>query len=155
MLPRAESTTNLANTMNVGLKFDVSPEDDGYLTLRISAWNGSFGGKATVYVDAEQLKETAIQLRGFPVSPSDIRELSFGEFGPKCAGGAAGLRFYCINGRGHARLHATIESDHDRAGNAEFARMTLSIEPAALDRFVEGLDKLDPQKAAQVFMEGK
>jgi hypothetical protein len=33
--------------------------------------------------------------------------------------------------------------------------MTLSIEPAALDRFVEGLDKLDPKKEAQVFMEGK
>jgi hypothetical protein len=68
MLPPGASIANLAITMNVGLKFDVFPEDDGYLTLRISAWNGSFGGKATVYVDAKQLKETAIQLRGFPVS---------------------------------------------------------------------------------------
>ena len=141
--------------MKIGLKFDIPPEDDTYLKIRISAWNGSFGGEAAIYVDTVQPKETAAQLRGFPVSLSDVRELSFGKFGPKWAGGAASLRFYCINGSGHARLDAKIESDYDQAGKAESVTMTLSIEPAALDRFVQGLDKLDPKEGAQVFLEGK
>ena len=141
--------------MNVGLKFDIPPEDDSYLKIRISAWNGSFGGDAAIYVDTERLKETASELRGFPASVSDVRELSFGGFGPRCAGGAASLRFYCIDGSGHARLDAKIESDYDRAGKAESVTMTLSIEPAALDRFVQALDKLDPKEGAQVFLEGK
>jgi hypothetical protein len=124
------------------------------MEIRISAWNGFFGGTAELYVGIEQMNDVATKLRGFPVNLSDVREVTIGGFGPEWAGGAASMRFYCIDGKGHACIEAKIESDYNSSGKAQSVVMTLFIEPAALDRFVQGLDKLEPEKGGQVFLEG-
>ncbi|HEX3435283.1 MAG TPA: hypothetical protein VHT24_00835 [Pseudacidobacterium sp.] len=87
---------------------------------------------------------TATLLAGFPVDLEDRREVIFGAFGPKSAGGAMNLKFSCIDGVGHCQLHVTIEADYDRRDLlAERVEMLCAFEPAALDQFVEQMRKLN------------
>lgn len=71
--------------------------------LTASAWNGSFGGSTYVWVAQGDLADAAKLLAGFPVSLEDKREVTFGAFGPKSAGGAMTLQFACIDGAGHCQ----------------------------------------------------
>jgi len=72
--------------------------------VRLSAWNGLFGGSANIYAAIGELSESAQKLTGFPRNPSDKRILEFGAFAPKAAGGAATLSFYCVDSAGHASV---------------------------------------------------
>ena len=112
--------------------------------LKVSAWNGSFGGSTSVWVGQGNLANAATLLAGFPVSLEDKREVTFGAFGPESAGGAMTLQFACIDGVGHCRLHVTMEADYDR-GNllAERVEMLSALEPAALDQFVRQMRELN------------
>jgi hypothetical protein len=112
--------------------------------LKASVWNGSFGGSTCVWVGRGNLADAATLLAGFPVSLEDKREVTFGAFGPKSAGGAITLKFACIDGAGHCQLHATMESDYDRWDLlAERVEMLSVFEPAALDRFVIQMRELN------------
>jgi hypothetical protein len=64
--------------------------------LRVSAWNGSFGGSTCVYVGQGDLADAATLLAGFPVSLEDKREVTFGAFGSDSAGGGidSAIRVY-------------------------------------------------------------
>lgn len=88
--------------------------DTDVVELMVSGWNGSFGGATCLYVAQGELADAATLLAGFPVNVEDKREVTFGAFGPKSAGGAMTLRFSCINGVGHCQLHVTIEGNYDR-----------------------------------------
>ncbi len=138
--------------MNKGLQIDVKWFDNDLLEVRITAWNGAFGGAADVYLSIGGLRETADKLSGFPRNPTDKRELLFGRFGPGQAGGAVGMRFYCADGAGHAYVESKIESDNQIAGVNECVVLPLLIEPAALDSFVEDLRRLDAEKAGTAFL---
>jgi hypothetical protein len=139
---------------DVGFQFEVIYKDDHLLEVRISAWNGTFGGAAEVYVGIDQLKETATKLQRFPLDPSDVREVTFGGFGPKSAGGGVRMRFYCADRAGHTYVDSRIESDYDSAGKAQSVIMTLTIEPAAVDSFVEELGRLGADQAGQAYLKG-
>jgi len=118
--------------------------DVDVVELRVSAWNGSFGGSTCVYVGQGDLADAATLLAGFPVSLEDKREVTFGAFGSDSAGGALTLRFACIDGAGHCQLHVTMEADHDRRDLlAERVEMLSTLEPAALDQFVEQMRELN------------
>ena len=112
--------------------------------LEVFAWNGSFGGSTCLYIGQGELADTAKLLTGFPVSLADQRDITFGAFGPKFAGGAMSLNFSCIDGAGHCQLHVTIEAVYDSrdlmAGRVE---MLCAFEPAALDQFVEQMRELN------------
>src|SRR5713101_5881662 len=96
--------------MDVGFQFEVMYKDVHLVEVRISAWNGSFGGVADVYLGLDQLEETATKLRGFPSDPSDVREATFGAFGPTSPPGRrVSMRFYCADKSGHAYVDSTIE----------------------------------------------
>jgi len=139
---------------DVGFQFEIIYKDVHLLEIRISAWNGSFGGTADVYVGIDQLKETAAKLQRFPLDPSDVREVTFGGFGSKSAGGAVSMRFYCADRAGHTYVDSKIESDYDSAGKAQSVIMTLTIEPAAVDSFVEELGQLGANQAGQAHLKG-
>lgn len=62
---------------DVGFQFEIIYKDIHLLEIRISAWNGRFGGTADVYVGLDHINETTNKLQGFPFDPSDIREVSF------------------------------------------------------------------------------
>jgi hypothetical protein len=139
---------------DIGFQFEIVYEDVHLLEIRISAWNGSFGGTARVYIGLDQLKETAIKLRKFPLDPSDVREVTLGEFGPNSAGGAVSMRFYCADRAGHTYVDSRIESGYDSTGKAQSVFMTVNIEPAALDSFVEELGQLGADQAGRAHLKG-
>ena len=129
--------------MDIGFRVEVVWSDTDIFEIRVSAWNGSFGGSADVYVAIGGLKEAAAKLEGFPRSASDSRELVFGGFGKEWAGGAVNMRFYCPDAAGHAFVVAKIESDHDKTHGAQSVVLFVPIEAAAVDTFVEGLRRLE------------
>jgi hypothetical protein len=139
---------------HIGFRFQIIYKDEHLLKVRISAWNGSFGGAADIYADADQLKEAASDLQRFPRDLSDVREITFGEFGPKSAGGAISMRFYCADRAGHAYVDSRIESEYDPAGKAQSVTMILTIEPAAVDAFVQELGWLGADRADQACLKG-
>jgi len=138
----------------VGLQFEIIYKDVHLLEIRISAWNGSFGGSANVYVGLDQLTEVAEKLQRFPLSPSDVRELTLGAFGPESAGGAVSMRFYCGDRAGHTYVDSKIESACDPVGKAQSVFMTVPIEPAAVDSFIQQLGQLGTDQAGQAFLTG-
>jgi hypothetical protein len=114
--------------------------------LRVSAWNGSFGGSTCLYVGQGDLAAAATLLAGFPESIKDRREVIFGAFGPKSAGGGMILTFACADGAGHCKLRVRIQADanYDRPELVvEQVEMLCSFEPAALDLFVKQMHELD------------
>jgi hypothetical protein len=130
--------------MNRCVSLSYRYHDFDVVELKVSAWNGSFGGTACVWVGQGALADAARLLAGFPVSLSDKREVTFGAFGPKSAGGVVTLQFECIDGAGHCQLHVTMESDYEpRDRFAERVEMLSVFEPAALDQFVEQMRELN------------
>jgi hypothetical protein len=99
--------------MDRSLRLEYWYHDVDIVELRVSAWNGSFGGATCLYVGQGDLADTAAVLAGFPVNVKDEREVTFGAFGPNSAGGAMALRFSCRDGAGHCQLHITIEADFE------------------------------------------
>lgn len=49
----------IAKTMEVGFKFEYVNRDTHVLQVRVSGWNGAFGGVADVYVEIRRLDEVA------------------------------------------------------------------------------------------------
>ena len=118
--------------------------DSDIVELRVSAWNGSFGGSTCLYVAQGELADSATILAGFPENVKDKREVTFGAFGPNSAGGAMALRFSCRDGAGHCQLHITIEADYElRDSPAQRVEFLSAIEPAALDLFAEQMRVLN------------
>jgi hypothetical protein len=96
--------------MDRGIRLEFLWNDADIVEVRVSAWNGLFGGSADIYVGIGELAESAEKIKDFPLSPSDKRTLEFGAFAPKAAAGAAtlsfllsGLRRPCIS-RGENRI---------------------------------------------------
>lgn len=131
------------NTMEIGFRFEVKWTDADVFEIRISAWNGAFGGSTAVYVPIGGLNEAATKIEGFPRHPSDNRELQFGAFGPEWAGGAVNMLFYCRDAAGHALVDARIESQHGGTPNAQSALFFLPVEATAVDAFVADLRRLE------------
>ena len=140
--------------MDRGFQFDVKWHDNDMLEVCIGAWNGAFGGAVDVYVAIGKLRQAAEALEGFPRSATDKREVVFGNFGRKWAGGAASMRFYCADGAGHACVESRMESDGQVAGVTQSAVLVLGIEPAALDSFVEDLRRLEAQQRGTARLRG-
>jgi hypothetical protein len=136
----------------VGFQFQANWFDSDLIQLRISAWNGTFGGTADIYEAIGDLEEAAAQLRGFPRDPSDRRELIFGNFDRKCAGGGVRMRFHCIGGAGHSYVEATIDSNSESAGTIQTAVLSISVEAAAIDVFVRELEAVGANRAGTAFL---
>ncbi len=118
-------------------------KDADIAEVRLSAWNGRFGGSTDIYVGIGELGESAEKLRGFPRTPSDKRTLEFGGFVPEAAGGGASLSFYCRDSAGHASVDVKIESDDRERIPAQSVHLVVAVEPAAVDLFVSDLRRLE------------
>jgi hypothetical protein len=140
------------NTMEIGFRCEVEWRDADVLEIRIFGWNGAFGGSTAVYVPLGGLKEAAAKVEGFPRHPSDKRELQFGVFGHKWAGGAVNMLFYCSDAAGHALVEAKIESEHGRTPKAESALFFVSVEATAVDAFVADLRRLEADQSGTAIL---
>jgi len=68
--------------MDTGIRLEFLWNDADIVEVRLSAWNGLFGGSANIYAAIGGLSESAQKLKGFPRNPSDKRILEFGAFAP-------------------------------------------------------------------------
>jgi hypothetical protein len=132
--------------MEIGFRFEVRWSDADVFDIRISAWNGAFGGSAAVYVPIGGLAEAATKVEGFPRHPLDKRELRFGAFGPEWAGGAVSMVFYCKDAAGHALVEARIESEHRGTPKAQSALFFAPVEATAVDALVADLRRLEADR---------
>src|SRR6266481_2168312 len=98
--------------MEVGIEFQLIWHDNDVLNLRVSAWNGDFGGVAEIYEGVGDLHVAASNLRGFPNNPSDRREIVFGNFDRKRAAGGVSMRFHGVEGPRHANVDASVSSHY-------------------------------------------
>ena len=146
-------TRQFAN--EVGFRLEVIYADADLFELRVSAWNGAFGGATDLYVEVDGLGQIASKIAGFPKNPADVREFTLGAFGREFAGGAMNMRFYCIDQAGHAYVESRIESDAESAKVWQVATLVMPVEAAAIDRFVEDLRRLEKEKSGVALLEGR
>jgi len=140
--------------VDIGFQIKVIYADKDLIELRVSAWNGAFGGSADVYVGIGQLEQIADKLQGFPNGLSDTREVILGVFGPNSAGGALSIRFYCADRSGHTWVDSKIESDYEPLGKAQSVILSLPIEAAAVDSFIEEIRRLGADRAGTAHLRG-
>ena len=140
---------------DVGFQFEIIYKDAHLLEVRISAWNGAFGGVADVYIGLDHLTEIAAMLRGFPKNSLDVREVTFGAFGPKSVPGRrVSMRFYCADKSGHAYVDSIIESDYNAANKVQSVTLSLHIEAAAVDAFVKDMHRIGIEKTGTGYLKG-
>jgi hypothetical protein len=139
----------------VGFRLAVIYSDEDLNEIRVSAWNGNFGGAADIYMEIGGLTEVAAKLVGFPRGPSDVREFTLGAFGREFAGGAVSMRFYCIDQAGHSYVESRIESGTESAKVWQAATLVMPVEAASIDRFVENLRRLEKEKSGIALLEGR
>lgn len=130
----------------VGFQIDVIWQDEDLFEIRVSAWNGQFGGTAEIYMEIGGLEAFAKKLSAFPRNPEDMREIVLGSFGREFAGGAVSMKFYCADKAGHAYVESKIESGFESAGVVQFAIISMPVEAAAIDLFVSDLRRLETER---------
>lgn len=128
--------------MQQGIWLELVWRDAEVLEISVRARNASFAGSVCVYTSAEQLRTFAERIEGFPSASSDEQDTILGGFGPKWAGGAVSMRFFCEDSVGHSFVEVQLESGQRTADVAEFCRILLSIEASGIDRFVPQIEAL-------------
>lgn len=145
----------VAPTMpETGVRISVIYTDEHLIELQVSASNGVFAGQVDVYADVDAPAEFARTLRGFPTSPNDIREFDLGNLSNQSAGGGAGFRFRCVDSVGHAVVELKLRSDLLRDGGLiDDARFHIRVEAAAVDAFVEQIERMEAVVGQSAFLE--
>jgi hypothetical protein len=129
--------------MGIGIDIRVILKDRDMFELRVRASNGEFTAQAEMYVDLNSCRDMASVLRGFPTDKTDFREFALGTFKKDHAGGGARVRFWCLDSVGHSAVQVHIRNDGRRNGRTEAeAAFDIPVEPAAVDSFVEQLEKM-------------
>lgn len=152
---RSSDVRTRQSASQVGFRLEVIYADVDIIEIRVSAWNGSFGGATDLYVAVDGLSKIATKLGGFPKNPADVREFTLGAFEREFAGGAVSMKFYCIDQAGHAYVESRIESDTESAKVWQVATLVMPVEAAAVDRFVEDLRQLEKEKSGVALLEGR
>jgi hypothetical protein len=140
---------------SVGIEFQAIRFDNDLIELCVFGWNGSFGGTVALYEGIGDLEQAAEQLRGFPRNPTDGRELIFGNFDPKYAGGGVKMRFHCIGGAAHSHVEVTLLSGSQSAGTKQTALLSIPVEAAAIDTFVQELNALGVNRTGKAYLHGR
>ena len=140
--------------MEVGFKFEDIYRDADVLEVRVSGWNGAFGGVADIYIGSGRLGEVATLLQGFPSSVTDNREFTLGAIGGEFAGGGINLRFRTCGGAARVVVESRIEANSDSAAPRQSVVLVLPTEAAAIDSFVEELRGIDRNQATVARVRG-
>jgi hypothetical protein len=70
-----------------GIEFEVIWPDQDMIEYQVTCSNGPFRGTAKMYLAQDDLSKAAEILNGFPSNIKDSRDVEFGTFDPKAAGG--------------------------------------------------------------------
>ncbi len=128
--------------MQRGLTITAFDPDEDYLGIEVAASNDSFAGSAWIYAGVEELSEVAAKLDGFPRSFDDRRAHEFGNRDPAFAGGFVSITVRCLDRAGHLAVDLVLEDDAGRYPRAH-AAFGFQTVPAALDRFIESLRRVE------------
>lgn len=126
--------------MQNGINLEVIWFDQDVIEVVLNCSNGHFSGVAEIYLSHDDLSEFARDLRGFPSSVGDSRRVELGTFNPSHSDGGVKLDFSCTDSSGHAVVEIRLRGDRCKGlGEPESVALRISIEPAAVDTFVEQL----------------
>jgi hypothetical protein len=135
--------SNKTISMNFGIKIEIDWFDNDAISLRVRCSNGGFSGETYLYVTHSDFVDMGKRLKGFPKSPSDIRDIELGTFEPTWAGGGIKLHFYCVDRAGHAKVDVKLRSDRCKAlGDLDSAAFSIPVESAAIDSFISQIMKM-------------
>lgn len=126
------------------LNFEVICSDQDVIEAVFSCSNGSFSGRAEIYLSHQAFSELADVLRGFPSSGTDSREVELGTFDSSHADGGVKMKFRCSDALGHAVVEIKLRGDGSEGlCELESVALRIPIEPAAVDSFVRQLMAMD------------
>ena len=139
------------NEMQLGFGIRIIDPDDDYLGIEIRATEHRFAGTTRIYAGLDQLSEFAERIAGFPAGVEDERAFEFGSLDDHVAGGFCRIRLVCIDRAGHAQAEVQIEDDDLQYAQAS-ARFSLRVEPAAIDRFVAELRRIEQARCGEAWL---
>jgi hypothetical protein len=88
-------------------------------------------------------------LKGFPTTPSDVRDLELGTCNPKHADGGVRLRCFCKDSVGHAVIEVKLRGDASKGlGEPESVALLFPVEAAAIDSFLTQVRSMDAKQIA-------
>jgi len=79
----------------------------------------------------------------------------FENFDRKRAAGGVRTRFHCVDGAGHVFVEATVDSNYESDGTIQTVILAMPVEAAAIDTFVQELDRLEIDLAGTAYLKGK
>jgi hypothetical protein len=135
--------------MKHSLRVQYLYHDNDILEIEVSASNGRFAGATALYINRDELSQSADVMRGFPNSRADKRELIWGAFGSESAGGAAQLQIRCIDSALHVQISIQIED----ADGMQSAVVIAGLEPAAIDNFIPQLRQIEEKFSGEAVLE--
>lgn len=116
--------------------------------------DGAFAGRVDVYESPDLAATLAAELRGFPRSPTDRREVVLGSFDPTAAGGGLRLVFRCLDRSGHAVVEAELEDQPMDGSAPRSVRLRMPVDAPAIDAFVMDLSSWSAKVASGVTLRG-
>lgn len=131
-----------------GLRIKVVDPDDDYLGIDIQAANPRCAGSARIFAGLHELSTFANQIRGFPASVQDERVYEFGSRDRSIAGGYCKLHLRCVDHAGHPAVEIMVEDD-ERWYPFGHAELSIKVEAAGIDRFVERLFEIEREKSGE------
>jgi hypothetical protein len=128
--------------------------DPDYLRLDISMADGDFAGRVEVFESLDLPTTLAAELRGFPQTADDRREIVLGSFDPAMVGGGIQLRFRCVDRAGHAVIDAELQDQPGDATPQRSVVLRMIIAPPAIDSFVAEMTTWSPKAGDQRILHG-
>lgn len=143
-------------TLNIpcGLVLAVTDVDPDYVRLDVSMADGAFAGRVDVYESPDLAATLATELRGFPQSPTDRREIVLGSFDRAAAGGGIRLVFRCLDRSGHAVVEAELEDQPMDGSAPRSVRLRMPVDAPAIDAFVADLNGWSAKVASEMVLRG-
>ena len=134
-----------------GLKIKVVDPDEDYLGIDIQAANPRYAGSARTFAGLHELTQFANYIRGSPASVQDERVYEFGSRDRSIAGGYCKLWLRCVDHSGHPVIEVMIEDDEQRCPSGH-TELSIKVEAAGIDRFVERLFEIEREKSGQAVL---
>lgn len=95
--------------MKDGIRIEVVWFDNDVIALQVDGSNERFAGSVELYASHDSFSQLAKNLRGFPASTMDVREL--GTFDETNAGGGVRMQFLSTDNVGHAAVKMIMRAD--------------------------------------------
>jgi hypothetical protein len=137
-----------------GITFEVVYTDPDLFEVVVSVANKTFSGAVSLFTSDTELADAARAIAGFPTGRNDVRDVCFGVPGRDWAGGAAILRFLCVDSVGHVLVEATVEAGEEFGGVRQRATLAVPSEPASVDNFVNELAAIASTRKGSAFLRG-